>query len=506
MKRIVSTHVLLILPFILLLSCKKTSPATTTTTGGGGGGNVTIGAPVSIQITLSSELNAIGKTVQATAIVKDASGNTVPGQTITWSSFNEQVFTVNAQGQVTVVGIGTTELRASNGSVSGKLTIDVGTNRNVLARELNCLCDSADYPSTAPVSFSAPIMQPEDLAYIVPLGLMVKGHVTPIDHQYYYPVDFLTTKPQKAVRSPADGYIVRVDRTGQFQVEQQLTPRDNYNVLIQHSCNVYTYYTLITGLTTELANAVGNIPQGGTKHLHLKVTAGQQVAWVSGQSLDVNVYDINTPVKKWIVPTNYTEAAKRFATDPFLYYTPSVKTALQAKTLRTGDPLGGRFDYDEDGKLVGTWFLQGSNGYAGVPNQGNDYWRGHLSFAYSVYNTNYLEISIGRWYKPGATDAQVKEGWQFSVVGNQPDFTTVTQASGPVKYELAFPEYLLANNQPWNRQTHQGPMTITTDRSPVEGVLLVQLLGQRLLKVEAFPGKRASEVTGFTANAQLYER
>jgi hypothetical protein len=506
MKRINSTHVLLILPFILLLSCKKTTPATATTTGGGSGGNVVIGAPASIQISLSGTPNAIGKTVQATALVKDASGNVVPNQTIGWSSFNDQVFTVNTQGQVTVTGIGTTELRATSGNLMGKLSIEVGANRNVLARELNCLCDSADFPTQTGITFTAPIMQPTDLAYIVPLGLMVKGHVTPIDHQYYYPLDFLSTKPQKAVLAPADGYIVKVERTGQFQVEQQLTPRDNYNVLIQHSCNVYTYYTLITGLTTELANAVGTIPQGGTKHLHMKVTAGQQVAWVSGQSLDVNVYDINTPAKKWIIPTNYTEAAKRFATDPFLYYTPAVKTALQAKTLRTGDPLGGRFDYDEDGKLVGTWFLQGSNGYAGVPNQGNDYWRGHLSFAYSVYNTNYLEISIGRWYKPGATDTQVKEGWQFSVVGNQPDFTTVTQASGPVKYELAFPEYLLANNQPWNRQTHQGPMTITTDRSPVEGVLLVQLMGQRLLKVEAFPGKRASEVTGFTANAQLYER
>jgi hypothetical protein len=505
MKRKLSTHVLLILPFILLLSCKKTNPATTTTNGGGSGGNIVIGAPASIQISLSGAPNAIGKTVQATTVVKDASGNVVPNQTIGWSSLNDQIFTVNAQGQVTVTGIGITELRATSGNLMGKLSIEVGANRNVLAKELNCLCDSADFPTQTGITFTAPIMQPSDLAYIVPLGLMVKGHVTPIDHQYYYPVDFIATKPNKAIYAPANGYVVRVDRTGQFQVEG-FAPKDNYNILIQHSCNVYTYYTLVTSLTTDMAAVVGNLAQGATKHLRWKVTAGQQVAWVSGQSLDVNVYDINTPAKKWIVPENYTEAAKRFATDPFLYYIPSVKTALQAKTIRTGDPLGGRFDYDEDGKLIGTWFLQGTNGYQGAPNQGNDYWRGHLSFAYSVYNTNYLEVSIGRWYKPGATDAQVKEGWQFAVVGNQPDFKNVTQATGMVKYELAFPEYLLANDQPWNRQTYQGPMTITTDRSPVEGVLLVQLMGQRLLKIEAFPGKRASEVTGFTANAQLYER
>ena len=41
---------------------------------------------------------------------------------------------------------------------------------------------------------------------------------------------------------------------------------------------------------------------------------------------------------------------------------------------------------------------------------------------------------------------------------------------------------------------------------PVAGVALVQMLEDRLLKVEAFLGKRALEVEGFTSAAKLYER
>ena len=38
------------------------------------------------------------------------------------------------------------------------------------------------------------------------------------------------------------------------------------------------------------------------------------------------------------------------------------------------------------------------------------------------------------------------------------------------------------------------------------GVILVQLIEPRLLKVEMFPDKMLSEVFGFTGDARLYER
>jgi hypothetical protein len=42
--------------------------------------------------------------------------------------------------------------------------------------------------------------------------------------------------------------------------------------------------------------------------------------------------------------------------------------------------------------------------------------------------------------------------------------------------------------------------------SDVRGVLLAELIDRRTLRAEAFPGKTAAEVSGFTPAAQSYER
>ena len=69
--------------------------------------------------------------------------------------------------------------------------------------------------------------------------------------------------------------------------------------------------------------------------------------------------------------------------------------------------------------------------------------------------------------------------FDYRVVGNTPDPSTVTQASGLVTYEFV-------------RAT---PAT-----------LLVEMMGTRTIRVEVFPDKTAVEVFGFTAAAQTYIR
>src|SRR3989344_3081213 len=41
-----------------------------------------------------------------------------------------------------------------------------------------------------PYKLSASPMKPEDFSIVIPYGLMVGGHVTPIDHQYFSPKDY----------------------------------------------------------------------------------------------------------------------------------------------------------------------------------------------------------------------------------------------------------------------------------------------------------------------------
>jgi hypothetical protein len=69
--------------------------------------------------------NAIGLTHQFSAVAKSASGTTVGGQQITWSSSNISVTTVSASGLATTAGNGTATITASVGSVSGTASVTV---------------------------------------------------------------------------------------------------------------------------------------------------------------------------------------------------------------------------------------------------------------------------------------------------------------------------------------------------------------------------------------------
>jgi phage-related protein len=94
---------------------------------------------------------------------------------------------------------------------------------------------------------------------------------------------------------------------------------------------------------------------------------------------------------------------------------------------------------------------------------------------------------------------------QLAVSGNSPDPATVTVASGLVTYELVDYDYFV-DGQRWDRQSYAKGLEARNVQSRVHGVVLFQLIEDRVLKVETFPGKTATEVSGFTDAALLYER
>ena len=83
---------------------------------------------------------------------------------------------------------------------------------------------------------------------------------------------------------------------------------------------------------------------------------------------------------------------------------------LVSLSLRAEAPFDGRFDYDVDGRLVGNWFLQGTNGYEGVNR--DRYWAGHLAVAYDHLDPSHVVISLGTFDGASA---------QVAVRGNAPD-------------------------------------------------------------------------------------
>src|SRR6201999_22876 len=79
-----------------------------------------------VTVTLASSSIAVGSTTQATATMRDANGNTLPGRLVTWSSSNTSVAQVNSSsGVVTAIAAGTASITGTSESKSGSATVTV---------------------------------------------------------------------------------------------------------------------------------------------------------------------------------------------------------------------------------------------------------------------------------------------------------------------------------------------------------------------------------------------
>lgn len=361
--------------------------------------------------------------------------------------------------------------------------------------DLNSIFSQGKCQGQSRVSFTAPMMKPEDVSSFVPLGLMARGHVTPIDHQYYYPM----AGPARDVFSPADGVIVHLSIQN-TQIEKHLKDQtyDQYDVLIEHSCKIYSRLGLLSSVSAKILKAAGGLSANTQKGVRIPIKAGELVGTVEGHSLDVWVYDADVTLTGFIRPDHYQELGKLHTASVFDYYVEPIRSEQLALNIRKAEPRGGKIDYDIDGKLIGNWFWENTNGYQGANDEA--YWRRHLSFAPNVYDPTHLVISIGTFN--GEND-----GYQFGVKDNGPDPKNVSQETGLIKYELADSMNIFENNgqrvNPLDKATN---VVVENNDSRIAGVMLVEMIDKRKIKVETFPGKTADQVSGFTNKAQIYER
>jgi hypothetical protein len=377
---------------------------------------------------------------------------------------------------------------------SGSLS-DSASQHSNNSSDLNSIFSQGKCQGQNRVNFGVPIMKPEDVAYFIPLGTMVKGHVTPIDHQYYYPL----VGPARNVYSPADGVIVQLSVQNN-QIEKHLKDQnyDQYDVVIEHSCKIYSRLGLLSSVADKILEEAGGLEKNSKKAVRIPIRAGEVVGNVSNHSLDVWVYDADITLTGFIRPDHYQEEGKMQSVSVFDYYVEPIKASQLALDLRKADPRGGKIDYDIDGKLVGNWFVEGTNGYQGI--ERDSYWRSHLSFVYNVFDPNHLMISIGTFN--GEND-----GYQFGVKGNIPDPKNVSMGTGMVKYELvSSTDFFESSGKRVNPFEKATDVVVENNDSHIAGVMLVQMTEKRKIKVETFLGKTADQVTGFTNNPQIYER
>lgn len=334
-------------------------------------------------------------------------------------------------------------------------------------------------------------MNYDDFSFIIPYGLTASGHVTPIDHQYFSPTIFNSPRDKYEVFAMADAKLVSIGaRTTDRGTE--------YRLVFSQSCKLFYYYDLVTILSPELQEAFDN---GQNSPINIPVKAGQTIGRIGGQTLDFAVWDMDERLTGFVVPEHYDgEVWKIHTVDPLGYYTEELKAKVISKYMRTVEPISGKIDYDIDGKLVGNWFLEGTGGY--IPKGlegGKDYWIGHLSIAYDMYDPTSIVFSTGDY---GG------EAKQFGVKGNIPDPATVDSSSGLIKYELVQQDWAdpAGGSWSWDRTSFVKGLKAKNHEQYVSGTALVQMLENRKIKVEVFPGKKASQIPAFTSNAKVYER
>lgn len=348
------------------------------------------------------------------------------------------------------------------------------------------------------VNFTSGPMPASQLSYIEPLGKVNDGHVTPTDHVYVHGADFNAGANAYDAIMPADGTVIDISAMPDQYIgdRNQQTASEDHRLVISHSCRYYSIYIHVHKLDPVLQRAVGDLAPNQNKRVSVELKAGDKLGKVGGGGFDWTPIDTNKKLAGLITPELYQgESWKIHTVSPFDLYSGQLKRELEAKSLRTVAPLGGKIDWDQRGRLIGNWFRQGSGGYSGQNgNNEGRYWDGHLSIAPDYIDGKTTVVSIGNW---GGKAQQLAAKTTVNPA-------SVSTNSGPVKIELTPLTYTSANGQSFNGQPTKG-MTVSTN-GPTAGTILVEVQKGEKLKVETFVGKTADQVSGFSEAAMIYER
>ena len=357
------------------------------------------------------------------------------------------------------------------------------------------------------VVFTSLPLDIKNIKAVEPQGeLTNSGHVTPGDHVGF---QYDSKMPKINVYAIADGYIKRVERNRPFgDIKSK-----NYHLYLEFSCSMLGSYVHVTEIAPEILEAdpefkrldsLEAVPDNERSIWpNIPVKAGQVIGKADEWGLlGMLIADTDVTLPGFANPEKYKgEGWKMHAVPPFGYFTPELKAQLMEKNPRKKEPRGGKIDFDVPGKLSGNWFLEGTD-YGGSKeknpiycgNQLCPYWAGHLAFAYDFVDPNQARVSFGDysgWYPQGP----------YGVKGNA-DPAKIGAEDGLAKLELVQIDDI-GNECGF---ITQGKPLCTRNSDNAAGIMLVQMLDNNKIKVELFPGKTASQVSGLTGNAKIYER
>ena len=391
--------------------------------------------------------------------------------------------------------------KQNNGTLNGDPNSSDPVEKGKALASGNCIGSGSKKLGSAPMRIA-------DISYIVPYGLLAGGHVTPIDHGYYWGKDPFGAPDMYDVLALSDGKIVNLSYRSHNSADYAKSKvKGDYRAVIMYSCTFFSYFDLATSLAPEIVKQLpANWETGQNPNVNtdIKIKEGQVLAKFGGQSLDFAVWDTTKQLKNLLVPIAYNNAEpwKINTVAPLDYFTDSVKKQILPLYIRTAEPRDGVIDQDIDGRAVGGWFLEGTNGYAGVFSYGsgggeqNGYWSGHLALVKDLFDPTGWVFSIGN------LNGEAK---QFGIKSPSPIPDKLEVSSGPVKYEIGEWQHVDNTGNIWVGMAFPtGGLEMKVGSS--RGIVLVQLLEKRKLKIEVFLNKTPSQVTGFTTSAKIYDR
>lgn len=320
-------------------------------------------------------------------------------------------------------------------------------------------------------------LKPGDYTSIVPMGSLdpAAGHTFPMDHIQFVYADPNAYPPLYEVMAPASGIITRIDyyqrdwpdgsgHSGKY---------DDYRVVITHTNTFKSWFSHISELGDWVLEQAGELKPNDFTQVSISVDAGDVIGKAGGRpnaehTSGMGVVDEDiTP--NFIHPERYDQFLTTHAACPLDYFEKSLKETLYQKVERTAEPRGGKFDFDQLGKLVGNWFLEGITDPLVE-------WEKHLSFVYDNIDPSQIRVGVGGTLPITNT--------VYSVVGNAPEPADVSAESGVVTYQL------------------EG--TAEFGEQELTATIIVQVMDAEKTKVEAFEGHPPNPE--FTSNAKYYIR
>lgn len=368
-----------------------------------------------------------------------------------------------------------------------------------------------DKCSGTSTEITAGIIDPTKVSYFYPMGGMLTSHITPIDHIYVY----FPSNSGQSIQKPAGTYLATSPAAGKIIAVEDFAktngyPYADYRVVISHSCNLFSVFIHVGKLTGAAAQIASKIGSSGSWAGSIAVKSGEAIADDSeNPNFDYSLFDGTKKLKGFANLKSYaqTEQWKPWTADLLDYLPASLKSSYESKFLATASPIGGKIDWDKSGTAQGNWFVEKTNGYRGLGNQGaaydnhgkvaRGYWDTHLAIAPDAVDRNTTIFSIGDW-----------EGCPCQFISKDSSITgaSITSSSGVVVIELT----------EFNFQSPSGAMVspseptkgyLVRSSGSVVGLLALQVQSDGNLKVEKLPGKTSkSEFTGFSSAAKLYTR